>query len=374
MSNQHRSLGFIEQFNYQTVSGWSFRADPDPYVRLVFNSIHEFKVQLSIGRTDLSQEYAGFSFSLPDHISSLYPLAVECFTSEGVALSNSPRPIETREEERCKVLKGLDGWLFLVNDSNQNLEYISNKIQLPDALMKKWARVIHDRHVAMRDIGCRFVQCVIPEKCVVYDDKLPASYRISDTRPVTQIQQHLTELECSPIVYGPLRNQETELKNEIYYKGDTHFNYYGAYGLVKEILETLYLKPDSSSDIPVLPPISEYQFATSYQASDLLTKLASVNVEASHYPRSLYKHQPIIVTNEARAGRVHSYHNPEGKGRLFVLHTSSIDWMMPFLNDTFRDVLYLWGGNLEPKWIDWFQPDSVIAQTNERFLTACPSL
>jgi hypothetical protein len=46
--------------------------------------------------------------------------------------------------------------------------------------------------------------------------------------------------------------------------------------------------------------------------------------------------------------------------------------MTTYLNDAFEYTFYQWGSQLEPSMLDWFKPDYVLAQSNERFLPTCP--
>jgi hypothetical protein len=119
--------------------------------------------------------------------------------------------------------------------------------------------------------------------------------------------------------------------------------------------------------------LDNHTFSKQYQAGDLLAKISGVNIEEIHFPDISKRSKPLISTNDPRSGRVKAFQSADRNlPRLLMFHTSSADWMIPYLNQVFGATLYLWSPTLDEDLIDWFQPDIVVAQTNERFLTHCP--
>lgn len=371
--NRTELPGFLEQFNRQTVSGWTTCEGETTFVTIIFNDTHEFRISATRKRPDLPGNAAGFKFEVPSELTSVYPLKVHCVSSQGEALGNSPRIIETRDSEIQKVIHGEDSWLFLANDSNASIDYLTGAKQLADSLVEKWASLITARIDKMKARSIPFVQVLVAEKEVVYQDNLPSSYQVIDDRPATKLLDLLTKNNCLDyFLYGPTYQSARQTNELLYFKGDTHFSFRGAELVTRQLVEKLSrlaLASEALADIDM----QGYHYRLSYQVGDLISKVVGSNVEAIDYPISRHKPKLLFSTNEPRAGRVRSFINHSGNGRLLAFHTSSIDWMAPFLNDTFQEVLYIWGSEMDEDLVNWFRPDYVIAQTNERFLTNCPT-
>jgi hypothetical protein len=364
-------IGFLEQFNKQQVSGWVKRSDSDNTVRLVFNGHQEFIVEASIERADLQDDGNGFIFTLPVELSSAHPLKIECYSSLGEELMNSPRTIETRDSEISKVLLGTESWLFLINDSNHSLDYLTCRKELPKSLLSRWSELIRRRQGKMASLAIPFVQIIIAEKEVVYHTHLPAPHAISPNRPILGIAQGLEGLQIPGFLYGPTPEDADNSEKLLYFKGDTHFSFHGAEFLTRKLLMNFTLLGEAHG-LPPLEALPSYEYKKAYQVGDLISKCIGTNVELIDYPLARYMPITVCATHEPRAGRVRCIHNDQGSGRLLMFHTSSADWMAPFLNDTFRDVMYVWGTEVDSSIVAWFKPDYVAAQTNERFLTHCP--
>ena len=340
---------------------------------IILNDAHEFRAPATNKRPDLPSNSAGFSFEVPSEFTSVYPLKVHCISPQGEALGNSPRIIETRDSEIQKVIHGEDGWLFLANDSNASIDYLTGAKQLAPSLMERWASLITARIGKMKARSIPFVQILVAEKEVVYQEKLPSSCQVIDDRPATRLSDLLTKNDClDSFLYGPTHQSARQTNELLYFKGDTHFSFRGAELVTRQLVEKLSRLARASGGLADID-MQDYYYRLNYQVGDLISKVIGCNVEAIDFPISRHKSKLLFSTNEPRAGRVRSFINHNGNGRLLVFHTSSIDWMAPFLNDIFQDTLYIWGSEMDEELVNWFRPDYVVAQTNERFLTNCPT-
>ena len=365
-------IGFLEQFNKQEVSGWVKDSGSTDSVRLIFNGQLEYIVEAVIERPDLHDEVKGFIFTLPPELSSTYPLRLECYSRLGEELTNSPRTIETRDSEISKVLLGTDSWLFLINDSNHSLEYLTGREELSQSILSRWCELIRLRLEQMASLSIPFVQIIVAEKEVVYQNNLPAPHTISQNRPIRSIAQYFEGFHIPGFLYGPSPEEAYNSEKLLYFKGDTHFSFHGAESITRKLIMNFSLLGEPLGR-PLLEKLPSYEYTISYQVGDLISKCIGTNVESIDYPLARFKPITVCATHEPRAGRLRCIHNDQGTGRLLIFHTSSADWMAPFLNDTFRDVMYVWGMEVDLSIVAWFQPDYVAAQTNERFLTHCPA-
>jgi len=362
--------GYLESFNHDYVGGWVRFTDPSDEVQVVFNDTNKYAVKADINRPDLPTGSAGFRLSLPSELRECYPLKVSCLDSQGAELANSPRIIETRSEEISKVLVGKEGWLFLANDSNASLAHLCTHIPVDNNLCNKWVDLVTTRKQTCEARGAAFIQAIIAEKEAVYSKYLPEAYVISDRRMSAIINEQINSRSIDDsFYYGPCLAHAESSDEVLYYKGDTHFTYHGSFMVCQELLRL------AAAKLTGIGTLESHTFSKRYQAGDLLAKVSGVNIEEIHFPDIPKRSKPLINTNEPRSGRVKAFQSADRNlPRLLMFHTSSVDWMIPYLNQVFGPTLYLWSPTLDEDLIDWFQPDIVIAQTNERFLTHCPKI
>ena len=223
--------------------------------------------------------------------------------------------------------------------------------------------------------GVSFIQAIVAEKETVYSKYLPEEYVISERRMIALINEQIQARSMGDsFYYGPSLDQEESSDEVLYYKGDTHFTYHGSFKFCQELL-CLAATKLAAKGATAVAGLENHTFSKRYQAGDLLAKVSGVNIEEIHFPDIPKRSKPLISTNEPRSGRVKAFQSADKNlPRLLMFHTSSVDWMIPYLNQVFGPTLYMWSPSLDEDLIDWFQPDIVITQTNERFLTHCPRI
>jgi hypothetical protein len=115
-----------------------------------------------------------------------------------------------------KTLIGKDGYLFLINDSNRELEVHCNNLK-KDITFFKYRFSNY----------CLFV---FPNKCYLYKDYLPDDY-VAKYRPAMNLyKQHFKE-RCIDLIDC--------LKGDVYYKTDTHINLKGSYLVYQTFIHTV---------------------------------------------------------------------------------------------------------------------------------------
>lgn len=115
-----------------------------------------------------------------------------------------------------KTLIGKNGYLFLINDSNRELEVHC------DNLVKNitFSKYIFPNY-------CIFV---FPDKSYLYKDYLPDNY-IAKYRPAMDLYKHHFKERCIDLLDC--------LKGDVYYKTDTHINLYGSYLVYQTFIHTI---------------------------------------------------------------------------------------------------------------------------------------
>jgi hypothetical protein len=362
--------GFLEQFNIKKIAGW-IPNDPNVEVVLSFNDCETFEVVADWVREDLKSSGVGFIFDVPDSLVNKYtprPIKVSVKVG-GEEIGNSPQNIITNPVELNKVLIGKNGWLFLKDDTNSSIEYITGKKCLSEESVKAWGDLINTRLERCKRLGISYYHLVCPEKEVVYSQYLPEDFFVSDNRPVVKILQNLKD---DQVIYPNYISWIKENPGyDIFTKGDTHWSFYGAYVACKALISSM----SKQKAVTPLASLESYEFFDGYQVSDLQVKTKGRNVELIRYTKPIHREIFKIYDNQlSNTGRTQEYKNTRAiENRVIVFHTSSFDWMKPYINDSFSNVKYIWDRNINWDEVEDFQPDFLIFQSNERFLTSVPS-
>jgi len=362
--------GALEQFNVKRVSGWVAFDDKDNKdIYFSLNGGELFPIELRKGeRPDIKLDHFVFDICPLDSMESDYFICIK--DSSGELILNTPRKIICDKNEICKVLPGKKGWLFLNNDSNHSLEYITGKRELPQLIIDKWENLTISRKERANRLGCSFASMIVPEKSTVYKEFLPDEVSLSDSTPMQIFKIHNILGEYIIPSFAPPLNFTQGFEEEyLYYKGDSHWNYFGAYYAFLDVIENLGLEQS------VVKNLANYKIHPSYMSGDLKSKVAGVNIERVKHVSSKNTSIKLTEVNQKKtSGRVEAYRNDEaheGK-RIIVFHTSSIDWMKPFFLDYFRNIKFVWSKGVDWVVVEEYKSDIVFYQTNERFLITSP--
>jgi hypothetical protein len=361
-------VGFLERFNFQMVAGWVPAENKGDEVKIEFNGQKIVTVVADIDRPDTGVTCYGFACAFPSELLDTGNVTVNVYYNDQ-EITNSPRNIVTDASELKKVLYGKDGWLFLTNDTNESLGYLTGHQPVKESIVDLWVERISQRNTDCDAYGIKCFHMIVPEKEVVYRDYLPDGLAISPDRPVVKLMEALEEVSIKRVLYPDYEKCENRMEQLVYSKGDTHWTHDGAYFAVKELFELM-------DDCGVqLPPKNAYTFKQGFQASDLLIKTTAFNMEAIQHTGSISsKIKKIFSNNVKNADRREEFINFDApKVRFMCWHTSSVDWMKPFFNDMFGNTCYIWGSSINWNEVLRYRPDVLLFQTNERFLTRVPN-
>ena len=362
-----KNEGFIEQFNVEIISGWvRLNHSEKDYVYVSFNEEESRKYRVdSVSRNDLTESDRMFTIPFPENFVNGNSVSVTIDDADGNPLSNSPRIVITSQNEIDKVLKGKSNWLFLTNDSNSSLDYITGSMVLDSQIINVWYDVLCRRSQFSHSIGCRYLSIIVPEKESIYDEYLPDQYSVSDKRPLIELLN-----KCSDESTLNLCNEFSECSTDefLYYKGDTHWNYYGAYLAYSLLMKNLEMESS-------IVPFDYYLKKKIYLTGDLITKIVGTNLELADHIYDFSPTEKVLFKNtESTTGRREEFYNSQAfvNKRIMLWHTSSIDWMKPFLLKTFSNICFIWEKNID--WIEVcrYGPELLIFQSNERFLCSYP--
>ena len=292
-----------------------------------------------------------------------------------------------------KALPAPGGWVYLVNDTNDFLSWQFGLKRWTPAEARAVRQTLQARLAALPPTPYRMF--VTPEKSVVYREWLPEGLdrlRNAADRPALQMAA------AAPAAVHYLAPWFERMKRLgfVYFRGDTHVSWLGAYLLYRYVMETI-----AQTGVATTPPIAY---------SDLLPELAGfegdVYAQLDEADRAafaadagyaqwrnmlelglLYRLHPD--TARARRVRLADDYLPGFRGRelvafetgdstlprAVVFRDSTATEVMPFLSEHFARVVYAWhDGDVLAEILDRERPDIVLHFVAERFLATYPDM
>ena len=154
-----------------------------------------------------------------------------------IAVANDLRYLLLRGSSDA-VRVGRHGWLFLAEELQYDPAGASNLVARAD-LMQAVAR-------HMQQQGITLAVALVPDKARIYGEELPAGeYPGYNSGRYAQVMQALHDRQVQAVdLYTPLR--QASQHEEVYYRGDTHWNQRGAQIAAREIaaaVQTVALQP-----------------------------------------------------------------------------------------------------------------------------------
>jgi alginate O-acetyltransferase complex protein AlgJ len=281
------------------------------------------------------------------------------------------------------VYEGQEGWLFLIGGSNSiGALYDRNAPLLNDAKLQQWVKLIEGRAHRLERMGIEYIHISIPEKLTLYDNKFHdppiVDWRLSPAIRLREMMRRSRYAHVCLDLIGPFRAAREEI--ELYYRTDTHWTPEGCFLAYKLLCEKLGIRPElglltrprreveSVLDLglkmepPVLEPLRLYNFTKDSQktyrnviAQYLETVTANALVHIGAHIR--YKNSNPSAANKKILIFGDSYAS---------LHP---DGLTAMLAETARDVEFIWSSNLDWAYIKRAQPDIVVYDLVERFMT-----
>jgi hypothetical protein len=337
-------------------------------------------------------------FDLPDQSFTDYTQKFEAFLNDHfgfrkqfIRLNNDIFLSLFNKSPVKKVLIGKDGWLYIRNKSILENYYGMKSYNAKQ--LKAWVNVYEKRRLWLNEKGIDFAFVIAPNKMTIYPEYLPGALK-TDSH-TTRLEQLVTIMqENSQVKVVDLRAPLTAAKrfNRLYFKTDTHWNYYGAFVAYKNMLKEIF--PGSSPmDVSAVSHLLE---KTSNIDNDVTGDL--IHMLKGGKPR----HPKLYHLENACAKEVESYNitpdsvgvkppkaqhkgNParhliikacsHGKYRAIVFRDSFFSAMECFFSEHFEVVVYLrkkYDPAIMEDLIEKVKPDIVIEEIVERNLSQAP--
>lgn len=272
-----------------------------------------------------------------------------------------------------KYVEGLDGYLFLANDTNSVLSQTSGAYPFAIDLGHRIRTCHAIRRFLCSPLGAAYRHVVVPNKETVYAGKLPRSvgYQSAGLTPINRYFDMLPDAaETSFYDAGCLVPGTGEV--DTYPRTDTHWNMYGALRYLREAL----VRFGDTDKVAELDALNVAPLATVSHRGDLAIH---ADQPAERITAMWLRTQTAQVRFESpppHHGYIRHYMNnrqPKGHQRAVVLHDSFTFWMLPFLAELYGELIMLLCPDFDPVLIQGLQPDVVWFFQCERFFVRCPS-
>gem|GEM_PF-1639406 len=285
------------------------------------------------------------------------------------------------------------GWVYLINDSSDFLQYLYGSRRWSKDQLTKSVDTLRQRHASVVKSGAHYLKVIVPEKSVVYPQFLPRVFHqsvFSKTRPATDLAAALPDV----VSYPENLMKDVRSLGQVYFRGDSHANWLGAYFVYHHIVERLAAAGVKNARKALIPLHALTPSMVAYRG-DLFTQLdpdyasifkgawKDVNFGPGFEYLTRYvlpedareaKPQPVEqelldLLGERETFRFRHANNKLPKAVIFRDSTS--DYLVDLLAEHFSESLFIWHkGHVYEDIIAKEKPDVVLHIMAERFVSS----
>lgn len=270
--------------------------------------------------------------------------------------------------EKEKVLVGKKNYLFLHNDTNHVIEQTRGTYPLKELHCEKFSMIQIMRKYFLKSKNVQYYLLIAPNKESVYSQFLPDEIEKSPERIVTKIIRELRKVGFKKISYSEdLLIKESRVR-ETYSKGDTHWNYYGAYIAYRELIKLISYDFFNISHINE----SDINFMERDKKGDLLSKISDNHdsVIVADFHKTSYKTFDNEIPNN---GHMMIFENKNKALPTCIFFRDSFGgYIVEYLAESFSKLIVLHQNNIDYSIVLKENPDIVISEQVERFLIGLP--
>lgn len=300
------------------------------------------------------------------------------------ALENKSSPEVKNFSEEGVVHIGSDGWLFLWGGSNDVYRYYTEPDYFTNEDLCIWGELLDGRNKRLTDQGIQYLHFVVPDKITLYPEFLTVDVPHFDRHPINLFNRYLGEKSYYLDILEPLRSAKALAP--VYYKTDTHWDYYGCNIAYDAVCQRLGVIPRAE--------LKSRPYGDNNMALDLGSKLTPPIKEDARFFRVLKDAQRIfanekIIYNETTGfaegkpmfvGCYAVFKNPSETAeqkKLLVFGDSYCEFRPHLLTglfaETFSEVHFVWSSNIDYSYVEEIKPDIVITEIAERFVKQIPT-
>lgn len=272
---------------------------------------------------------------------------------------------DTRARLAADVVQGADGYLF--HRDHEAIDQITGALPLGPREIAVWRDSIETRAAWCKANDIAFRMMIIPEKHVVYADKLPPGFALSDNRPAVQILDSI-DPETRALCSYPLQPLiDARALRATYLKTDTHWTFYAGFLAYDLLMDSLV----ESVSLPIRIAETDLSFADRTHIGDLGVRLEPEQDEiATTVDHRIARPFQRVFENRIFArGAVSIYESSDqGLPRCVLFRDSFANYIIPHLIPTFSRLVVMSSDSLQYDLLRSERPEVVIVTIIERFL------
>jgi SAM-dependent methyltransferase len=290
-----------------------------------------------------------------------------------------------------RVLEGQDGWAFLCDDANGNLDQLLGELRFTASDLRDYRAILERRSHELERLGIPYIFAVAPSKEAIHPERLPQTTPlVGPPQTARQLLDYLSESEVRTVDLHAVLRPRALAGEELYYRRDAHWTYDGAYHAALALLEAVRAAGVQAQS----PAPQNLTWVPERFVGDLADKPAVALIdgrlqevaqavpagteEVARRPGygSLGLRQlgvpPQLEVSPTRPTVVLENHLAPRAPRALVYRDSSARWTLPFLASAFSWSAWLWRPTLDFELIARERPDVVVQIVTERFLLRVP--
>jgi len=264
---------------------------------------------------------------------------------------------------------GEDGWMFFIGDNCR--ENYENRTPLTQEQLETMKKVLVSRHEWLKERGIKFYLVFPPMAYFVYEEKVgPRLWRYNKKTKLDQLLGYLKENTDLNIIdiYNPLMEAKKKSPIRLYYKDNTHWNYFGSYVAYRAMMQ--YIKKDFPNMEGPLPfskiqwkefreyysdffkLVGIYKYYKYNEVMPLITNEPVPDTIMPKYPELVSPVYPFTVVNRHK----------KDKPTMLLYGDSFSGYQLIYLAYNFYYSTYLWTPLFYPTIIEKEHPDMVIQE------------
>jgi alginate O-acetyltransferase complex protein AlgJ len=228
------------------------------------------------------------------------------------------------------VVRGTDDFLF--HCFAAAFEQLCSGTEPTDKQLLEWVLVIESNFAWCKANNVNFVTLIIPERHIIYADKLPAPYTVSSNRPVSRVMKSIGPCMHAAVLYPEAALKDARKTGDVFLKTDEHLNLHGVYACYRALIDHL------SSNIAITPVDRDaLEVEHLYLSGNLGMRMEDEPMEfRDHWTSATRTRTARTFQNRNGRGRVELFENAnQTLPRAIVYGDSTLDEMKYLLVENF---------------------------------------
>jgi hypothetical protein len=298
-----------------------------------------------------------------------------------------------KKQNGAKGLPAGGGWVYLINDSNDFLAWQFGIRSWSRSQRSRIEEIMSSRADYFSRLRTRYLMIVTPEKSVTYGEWLPDEFQalpFASERPALYMADQFRNLVSYPIDYL----QTAKRHGFLYFRGDTHVNWLGAFHLYRYTIDAMR---DRGIDLGPPIPLSHMQLKVACWDGDVLVQVPEILKAKFEADDSLWR--PVYLEESVieyclhpdyrrahrnaepdvfRSGRperetIVTEQPDSSLPRALIFRDSTATMMIDFLAEHFSRAVFVWHeDDVIGDFVEQERPDVVLHLKAERFLSSYP--